>query len=371
MKILIILNNLDIGGAQNYTISLMNEFVKLGHKVELRVLSNNLLLKHRLVKNVNLKIWERKRKFDFYVLLKIRNEIKIGKYDCVIASYIIYQKIATLFIKHLPITIYPVHSTIQRSKKAEILNYLIFRFKRKNEIFLTSIDNQTKYLIEKCHLKNDFFKQVYNGVDTNKFILPPAEFNREEFLKSKSIIPTNRIILMVAGFRKEKRHIDAIDAFKLLSQTAKDISLVFVGDNRKEECNKLIKYAKEKVSENIHFFTADEAGDVRNFYWSSNVFTLTSNQVETFPISSLEAMASGLPCVFTNVGGAKNIINDKENGIIIEPENIDSISSGWEECLKIINEDKSIEIRGRIITNYSIRNSANKYLELIRKNNVS
>lgn len=40
MKILVILNDLDIGGAQNYTISLMNEFVKLGHKVELRILSN-------------------------------------------------------------------------------------------------------------------------------------------------------------------------------------------------------------------------------------------------------------------------------------------------------------------------------------------
>jgi glycosyltransferase involved in cell wall biosynthesis len=98
-----------------------------------------------------------------------------------------------------------------------------------------------------------------------------------------------------------------------------------------------------------------------NFYWSSNIFTLISNIVETFPISSLEAMASGLPCVLTNVGGAKNIIKDN-NGIIVEPENIDSISDGWEECLKMINKSKSIEIREHIVTNYSIKNSAYKYL---------
>jgi hypothetical protein len=65
MKILVILNDLDIGGAQNYTISLMNEFVKLGHKIELRVLSNNLLLKHRLDKQINVKVWERKKKIVF------------------------------------------------------------------------------------------------------------------------------------------------------------------------------------------------------------------------------------------------------------------------------------------------------------------
>lgn len=371
MNILIILNDLDIGGAQNYTISLMNEFIKLGYKVELRVLSNNLLLKHRLDEHINVKVWERKKKLDFSVLIKIRNEIKQGKYDGVIASHIIYQKFATLFLKHLPITIYPIHSTMQRSKKAVILNYFIFRSKRKNEVFLTSITNQTKYLTEKYHLRKTFFNQIYNGVDTDRFTLPPSNFNREKYLLSKGINPANNVILMIAGFRKEKRHNDAINAFKLLSQSVKDVSIVFVGDNRKEEYNKLITYASKKDSENIHFFTAETAGDVRNFYWSSDIFTLTSNQVETFPISSLEAMASGLPCVLTNVGGAVNIIKNKKNGIIVEPENIISISKGWEECLKITNKSLSLEIRNSIVANYSIKTSANKYLELIPRNNVN
>lgn len=365
MKILCVLNDLDIGGAQNYTISLMNEFVKLGHQVELRVLSDNLQLKRRINSQVRIQVWERKKKIDFHVLSKIRNEIKYNHYDAVIASYIIYQKLSTVFLKNKPINIYPIHSTIPKSKKAILFNHIIFRCKWKNEIFLTSIDNQTKYLSEVYNLRQSFFEQIYNGVDTNKFILPPAEFNRNEFLKSKGINSKNKIILMVAGYRKEKRHVDAIEAFILLQNVFKDISLVFVGDNRIDEYNMLLEYAKTKNASNIYFFTASAAGDVRNFYWSSDIFTLTSNRVETFPITVLEAMACGLPCVLTDIGGAVDIIIEGNNGYLVEPGNIKSIKNGWKKTLQDIGYFDKQDIRKNIITKYSIQNSASQYLNLM------
>ncbi len=76
-------------------------------------------------------------------------------------------------------------------------------------------------------------------------------------------------------------------------------------------------------------------------------------------------MASGLPCVLTNTGGAKDIIRDNENGIIVEPENIESISKGWLKCLQMKNDSISNEIRKQTVKNNSIKNSAIKYLEFI------
>jgi len=370
MNLLVILNDLDIGGAQNYTISLMNEFVTMGHKVHLRVLSCKMPFKHRLSEQVEVKIWERKFKLDFSVLRNIRTEIKNEHFDGVITSYIIYQKLSTIFMQKLPVTIYPIHSTVELNRETYWLNYFSYKLKKRNEIYLTSIDNQTLYLTQSYHLKNGFFYQINNGVDTNKFTLPPGEFDRDPFLILQRINPMHKIILMIAGFREEKRHIDAIDAFKLLKEKRNNVSLVFVGDNRKDECGRLKKYAATKNLEDIHFFTADIAGDVRNFYWSSDIFTLTSNKVETFPISALEAMSSGLPCVLTNVGGAMNLISDNNNGIIVDPENPVSISNGWGNCLEMISRTKSKQIREKIISMYSIKNSANQYLELIIKQNV-
>lgn len=366
MKLLIILNDLDIGGAQNYTISLINEFYELGHEIELRVLSDNIPLKGRLSNEVSVKILNRKRKFDIKVLKAIRKEIKNGNFDGIITSYIIYQRLATLFLTNLPITIYPIHSTIPKSFKIALLNFLIFRKKFRNEIFLSSIDNQTQYLTAKYRLKNDFFQQIYNGVDTVRFTPTPATFDKSEFLESKKILATNKIILMVAGFRKEKRHIDAINAFKLLLERKANVSLVFVGDNRKSEAEKLENYANQVGCGNVHFFTADVVGDIRSFYWSADIFTLTSNQVETFPISSLEAMSSGLPCVLTNIGGASDIIKEGLNGITVEPEDIKSIALGWGKVLDLNTIERKKNIRDYIVENYSIKKSAKEYLDLIR-----
>jgi glycosyltransferase involved in cell wall biosynthesis len=363
MNILVILYGLGIGGAENYTISLINEFVKLGHTVDLRVLSNELDLIDRVSPMVNIKVWPRKAKLDLKVIRNIRNAFKSKTYDAVISSYVIYCKISQFLLRPELKILYPIHSTTTLRFKDIAFNYLIFKSKSRNEIFISSVDNQTDYLIRRYQLNKDFFRQIYNGIDTDRFCLPPANFNRKAFLESKGINSLHNIILMVAGFRTEKRHVDAIDAFRLLKSDHPLTSIVFVGNNDHSNCKKLAEYADEIPD--IHFFTADLAGDVRNYYWSSDLFTLTSNSVETFPISSLEAMASGLPCVLTNIGGAKDIIISKFTGELSEPDNVQSIKDGWVNVLDNIESYDKLVIRKNIIDKYSLSNSVNEYLALI------
>jgi len=97
MNLLVVLNSLDIGGTENYTINLMNQFVHSGHCVKLIVLSNGLSLKDRLSQTVDLCVLPRKYKPDFSVLRRLRREIKTRKYNAVISPYVIYQKLATIF----------------------------------------------------------------------------------------------------------------------------------------------------------------------------------------------------------------------------------------------------------------------------------
>ena len=52
-----------------------------------------------------------------------------------------------------------------------------------------------------------------------------------------------------------------------------------------------------------------------------DIFLLPSIQ-ETFGGVLLEAMATGLPVIATNVGGVSEIIKDGENGLIVPPEDI-------------------------------------------------
>ena len=366
-KILVVLNDLDIGGAQNYTISLVNEFIKLGNRVQLIVLSENLLLKDRLSDKINLLVLPRKFIVDYAVLRKIRDIIKNGGYDGIISSYPIYLRLATLFLRQKLVLIYPLHSTIEKTRKSRIINYITFKLKSRREIFLTSIENQTIYLLKAYRLNVGYFTQIYNGIDTEKFIPAPNNFNKALFLKERGINPEHKIILMVAGYRTEKRHTDAFDALNLLHINDINTTLVCVGDNRKKEKDDLQNYINKKGIPNIKLLSSSEVNDVLPFYWSADIFTLTSNKVETFPISVLEALACGLPCVLTDTGGASNIIISSLFGVVVPIENPAAIANAWKFYLKENFSSDKMLIRNHVIANYSIRNSALQYLDLLKK----
>lgn len=368
MKILYILNELAMGGAQTYTIELMNEMHKMKHEVYLMILSNNLQLVDRLNPEIPRKISARSKKIDFKVLQDIRTEIASKPWDAVISSYPQYVNYATRFMRRLPPVLYPLHSTKERNYKGYLYVLMSFFLKKKNEHFISSIDSQTEYLEKAYFRSKGYFKQVYNGVNTERFSEVPGNFDRKAFLKSKGINPENKVILMVAGFRPEKRHVDAIQAFIKLKSKSPKTSLVFLGDERVPQYHAMKEQVKNSGAEDLHVFLASEGGDVRNFYWASNVFTLTSNKVETFPITALESMACGLPCVLSDVGGTRDFIRDGFNGYLVKPEDTDSICNGWLTVLEGTGFDKQA-IRQFIVANYSIISSTNAYLKLIEEFN--
>ncbi|NLI56859.1 glycosyltransferase family 4 protein, partial [bacterium] len=59
---------------------------------------------------------------------------------------------------------------------------------------------------------------------------------------------------------------------------------------------------------------------VPEYLIESDIFVLPSLS-EGFPVVVLEAMASGLPVVATNVGGLPEIIQENKNGFLVEPQN--------------------------------------------------
>jgi sucrose-phosphate synthase len=96
---------------------------------------------------------------------------------------------------------------------------------------------------------------------------------------------------------------------------------------------------------------------------SGGVF-VNSSLSETFGLTLIEAAASGLPVVATKIGGPSEIINNLENGFLVDPADPKSISSEIKEIIQNNDLWEKFSIKGlsRVHKYYSWNAHVNKYL---------
>ncbi len=101
-----------------------------------------------------------------------------------------------------------------------------------------------------------------------------------------------------------------------------------------------VKIAEDlKISTHINFLPPTT--DIQNSYNQSSLFLMTS-RYEAFPMVILEALASGVPCVaYDCPSGPRAIIEDGENGFLIEDGNSDSFI----QKLELLIQDENLRIQ--------------------------
>lgn len=123
-----------------------------------------------------------------------------------------------------------------------------------------------------------------------------------------------------------------IDAFELLHREHPDYTLRIYG--RGEEKEGLINLVREKGLETAVFFE-DFAPDVHEKIRDAAMFVCTSD-FEGLSNSMLEALAIGMPCVCTDCagGGARMMIRDHENGILVPVGDVRAVYMGMKEIVE-------------------------------------
>lgn len=150
---------------------------------------------------------------------------------------------------------------------------------------------------------------IYNGIDIIKF-RQNSQTKHDGFK-----------IINVASFFPWKNQGMLINAFAKAYSTHKNMRLTFVGDGEKRgEMEQLCKSLD--IYDVVEFVGVKD--NVEDYLSVSDVFVLCST-FEGMPLSVLEAYASGLPVVATNVGGMPDIIKNEKNGFLVELDNIDEL----------------------------------------------
>ena len=158
--------------------------------------------------------------------------------------------------------------------------------------------------------------------------------------------PGKRVVF-IGSLVKQKGADILIKAFKTVQKKHMDAELVIIGNGK--EGRGLEKLADE-LKINVHFMGyVDNIGGVLN---ESTIFVLPSRN-EGFGLVLLEAMQAGVPVVATNVGGIPEIVANKQNGLLVEREDVNALAGA---IIKVM-EDKAL--RNRLISEG--RKTAEKY----------
>lgn len=176
-----------------------------------------------------------------------------------------------------------------------------------------SLIEQTHELI---HPEKDIIP-VYNFIDERVYRRMEASSLREEF----GIKPEEKVIIHVSNFRHVKRVPDVIKAFARIQERI-DSKLLLIGDGP-EMTVALQLVDKLKLKGKVLFLGKQD--NLEELYSISDLMLLLSEK-ESFGLVALEAMACGVPCIGTNVGGIPEVILDGETGFICELGDITEIS---------------------------------------------
>lgn len=163
---------------------------------------------------------------------------------------------------------------------------------------------------------------VYNRIPTYSTGTPE---DKRKARKGLNLSDTAQVGVFVGRMTKEKGLDYLVEAFRMLdSQWPEELHFLIVGDGNycpemEAECAKL------KHSAKIHFCGRQE--NVEPYLRAGDFFVQPSLH-ENLSIAILEACAAGLPCLVTDVGGNREMIEDRSTGIIIPKGDAKALFNG-------------------------------------------
>ncbi len=322
-NILLIHSSNDLYGASKVLIAIIEELVKYGHSIYLILPENGPLNNHDSLKDVNLLIVEtgvfRKKYLNFFgiinrlfLIIKSTYRIKkiINKYDIDLVYTNTSTIVSPTFAAKLTKTpsVFHIHEMPSGSNLYTKFLTKTFNFFSKKII---AVSNSTR----------DFW--IRKGVIQNKIIVINNGFNFD-FSSIKKTVGHKVLFTNISRIIPYKGHLFLIELFSKILEKRKDIVLQIIGDtlpNYNTFLNQLKLKVKEYNAEKNIIFLGYRT-DIKSILSKSNFFIHTPVDPDPFPTVIFEAIESKTPVISTDNGGAREILDDFNNGLLIDHNDI-------------------------------------------------
>ena len=213
-------------------------------------------------------------------------------------------------------------------------------------------------------------KKIYtimNGIDARRFSPNNSDRNR---LRDRLDIEEGEVLLMTSGtINREKGHHLAIEALNKLLKKNTNLKLMIVGDGEYlASLSELIDRYGLRSKVILTGFVPNEL--ISDYYNAADIYLIPTLRAEGLPFALIEAMSIGLPIIASKMGGIPNIVEDGQEGLLINPGDTKDMISNVLTLLSDENLRNELGVRARrkVLNELSSEHMVNRTLESIESN---
>ncbi|MFH1827153.1 MAG: glycosyltransferase [bacterium] len=305
--------------------------------------------------------------FAFFALLKL---VKKEKIDIVSAHWIIPNGFIAALVSLVTKTALTI--TIPGSDVYLGTKNLLFRkmvgFASKKADFIIS---DSRYYLEQLHDLGFFPKNseiIRYGVNKKQFAIGNKNY---KLMKKIGINNNEKIILLMGRMVSKKGFIYAIDAFPKIKEKFPDTKMILIGDGGLK--NGLIEKTKKlKIEKCVNFVGTVAYNKLVDYINLADLFIMPSirdsqGNIDSSPVAMMNAMICGCPIIGTKYALEGNIA-EKGVSYLVREKNSEDIAM---MVCKIFGKPEELmtreEIRKKGVENFSIENTAKKYISVFKK----
>lgn len=328
MKILHVINSLNIGGAEKLIVETLPAYK-----------ANNIEVDLFLVQDTNSPYLKELRELNCCKIFiagigSLYNPFKIfrivpyiNKYD-LIHVHLFPAQYWVVLAKCLRLSktllVFTEHNTsnrrIQNNKFKYIERFIYSYYSR----IVCITPEVKKVLVDYTNLDKNRFQVIGNGVSLTK--IQNAHILEKKKLND-SISESDKLIIQIAGFRAQK---DQKTVIRSLLHLDSNIKLLLVGEGELlEDCKKLV--LDLELKDRVLFLGM--RSDVPSLLKTADLSVISSHW-EGFGLAAVEGMAAGKPLLASNVGGLANVVEGA--GVLFEKGNDVELAS---KIKKILSDD--------------------------------
>ena len=314
--VLFVLACLAVGGSERKITRMANRLKEDGMAVSLACLNGPYTLESGLRRDLPLHKLERRGKFSFSAAWKLRRIIRRERPATVAAVNLyaaLYVACATFLMRSRPRIVALVNTSTLRGKPMIKRLYQAVLARFDHTVHGSEVQRQFWLTDERAARCSSV---IYNGVDSVTYE-PTQVFEASKRLREKlGVKPAALLLGAVGRLAPEKNQEVLLTTLRRLRVARVDAHLVIAGGGPLRSA--LVRRAIElEIADRVHFL--GEVDDVRPVLGAIDVFVLPSVAVESFSNAALEAMSMARPVILSDVGGAREMIDDGVEGYVVSP----------------------------------------------------